>query len=309
MSKSINLFIVIFLLSLTACGVNYSAQKNATKTPKSQLEFKAMDLPEELNEISGLYIDDDSFWGFNDSGGEAAIYKVKKDNPSKISQTIYLENAKNVDWETMAISDSLVFIGDTGNNVGNRKDLKIYYFNKNQIQPDVKEQSVSVKELSFFYPEQTNYSNQIYNHNFDLEAMFFMNGKLHVFTKEWDRKKTKHYTLDLVDGKQAAWRVEEFDAQFLITGADAFWDGKQYQISWVGYTRKGQVFWLKTKVDKEATQFFNKAIEVIPLGLSTKLGQVEGVAYDKNGNVCFSAEAFNLNLIRRKQNVTCISQK
>lgn len=301
---------VFLMLSLTSCGIT-NVGYSVNLLDYENLNKTTHEISQKIVEISGLQIAvDNDFYGFNDSGGEPELYRFNPKKENQIIQTIRLKNADNYDWENMAENDSLIFIGDTGNNAGNRKNLRIYYIKKEDVAPTKSYQEVESDTISFFYPEQKDFSVQLHNHNFDMEAMFYLNGKLHLFTKEWESLKTRHFTLSLIDGKQAAWLVESYNTQFLVTGADAYkLKNGDTKIAWVGYTRKGQVYLMVTTVKKGKETFFDKPMNLYKIGFSGKVGQVEGVAFKNEKEVCYSAEEFKRKIFHAKQNVTCITLK
>jgi hypothetical protein len=67
--------------------------------------------------------------------------------------------------------------------------------------------------------------------------MIFLNGKIHLFSKNWGDSKTKHYSLPAEIGKQKASLLGNVDTQGLITGADISADGKHLVL--IGYENKG----------------------------------------------------------------------
>lgn len=307
--KTINLiYFLLGLVLITSCEPAFLLKEQSRKL--SDYSYVSYDLPNKLEEISGLEKIENEFYGFNDSGGAAEIYKFTSKNPIEITQTIKLSNASNVDWEEMAISDKHLFVGDFGNNLGMRRDLKVYYFPRKSINTSLKEQSVVVDTIEFFYPEQEDYSKQVYNHNFDLESMVYFNEKLHLFTKEWGSFKTKHYTIDLVKGKQPAWLVEDYDLKFLATGTDVIELNDSYaRLGMVGYTTDGDVYLMLTDFKSSAKEWLNNPKTIIHLGEAGDVGQVEGIAFFNQNNVCYSAEAITWEDKSRKQNLTCISLK
>ena len=130
--KTINLiYFLLGLVLITSCEPAFLLKEQSRKL--SDYSYVSYDLPNKLEEISGLEKIEDEFYGFNDSGGAAEIYKFTSKNPIEITQTIKLKNASNVDWEEMAMSDKHLFVGDFGNNLGMRSDLKVYYFPRKNI--------------------------------------------------------------------------------------------------------------------------------------------------------------------------------
>lgn len=300
------LWLMVFSIALQSCAsVVVEKPLKITRENIEQTSYTA--LPKELEEISGLLIDSTSFWGFNDSGGKPELYKFNPKTPNKIEKTLKLTGATNVDWESIAHSDSLVFVADFGNNNGNRKDLKIYYFPKKALSQEGEQISTAVEEIEFFFPEQTNYDKQSHNHDFDVESMFYLDGKIHLFTKEWKSQRTHHYTLDLVTGKQPAWLVESLDTGFLVTGADAKKIEGKVVTALVGYTKAGGVFAIRGEAEDEAEKILTKGHTTkIKLGISPRLGQVEGVSIVSKNKLCYSAEKLNYMGFKHEQNITCL---
>uniref|UniRef100_UPI0039A4D7CA hypothetical protein n=1 Tax=Ornithobacterium rhinotracheale TaxID=28251 RepID=UPI0039A4D7CA len=297
--KRINLILLLSII-LQSCATQKESHKDFSMVEKILL-------PEKIDEISGLEIQDSLFWGFNDSGGDAKIYAFNPSQPAKIHKTVEISNAKNKDWEDIAIGDSLVFIGDFGNNYGNRKDLRIYYFNKEILSSPAPNASVVADTINFFYPEQKNYNPKPHKHDFDTEAMFYFGGKIHAFTKEWQSAKTHHYTLDILKGKQPAWLVEEYHTGFLVTGADAQLIDEKLHIALVGYTKAGKVYLLKGEAapdTPEAKFMTHGKFKKYHLGFSGDLGQVEGVKIVDKNKVWVSAERFTLKFYNSPQNIT-----
>ena len=87
---------------------------------------KLVTLDSKLKEISGIEVDKaGKFWGINDGGNLAQLHQIQADG--KVSKTITITNARNLDWEDMTQDDfGHFFIGDFGNNDNLRKWLTIY---------------------------------------------------------------------------------------------------------------------------------------------------------------------------------------
>jgi hypothetical protein len=65
----------------------------------------------------------------NDSGGQANLYEINA-STGAVLRTVAITNATNVDWEDIAQDALYIYIGDIGNNFGNRTDLKYIKFRK-----------------------------------------------------------------------------------------------------------------------------------------------------------------------------------
>ncbi|MGI9525621.1 MAG: hypothetical protein ACR2MS_00760 [Weeksellaceae bacterium] len=269
----------------------------------------AQTIPSQLDEISGLQYQDGVYYGFNDSGGDPSIYTFTAENLAEL-KTIALEDAQNIDWEDIAMSDSLIFIGDFGNNIGNRKDQTIYIVKRDRIDSSLMDQKVPARAIQFFYPEQKNYDKQPYQHDFDMESMVYFDDELHLFTKEWKSEKTHHFTLDLVKGVQPAWLLENFDLGFLATGADVIKLNKfKSRLAIVGYNRDGEVFLMLTDFRNKSEKWLNNPKAIIKIGVADDLGQVEGVAFKNPNEFCISAEAIHSDLGNKEQNIRCFKLK
>ncbi|XOD66814.1 MAG: hypothetical protein ACMUEL_01905 [Flavobacteriales bacterium Tduv] len=243
-------------------------------------------LPKELDENSGLQYINGYFYTFNDSGGDAKLYKLDLSS-GKILQKVQFSETKNQDWEDIAYDGEHLYVADTGNNFGRRKDLTIYKIKLSQIGTD-KKTKVPVESIRFSYPEQKTfkYSAPRMTNNFDAEALFYQNGKLHLFTKEWGSYLSTHYTVPIEQGSYEATKIETFDAEGLITGADVS-DNKAVM---VGYTKDALVFLWKFWNFKDG-KYFNGQKKKYILGWAPSIGQVEGVTF-KDDTVYISCEYF-----------------
>ena len=271
MKKVFLLFIVLTFQTA------FSQQAEIFKLKK----FRTAVLNDSIQETSGLNFFDENLYTFNDSGNPAELYEIDK-NSGKILKVLKT-NAENKDWEALANDGNNFYIGDFGNNAGTRKDLKIYkiQFQNNQLQNDL------MKIISFYYPEQTDFTSKNFSTDYDLESMIYLNGKIHIFTKEWASKATTHYTIDPENYEnQAAQKVESYKRGFMISDA-CYFDKKLYV---VGYTKKTEVF-LNVFNETEPGIFFKENPKHLYLGSALTIGQIEGIAVDKDG-IYISGEKF-----------------
>lgn len=247
-------------------------------------------LDERIRETSGLSLMNGKLYTFNDSGNAPELFELDKETGA-IMNTMTV-NGKNKDWEALTNDGTHFYIGDFGNNAGTRKDLEIYKVpaENGSLKND------SVKLISFEYPEQKEFRNMYLSTDFDAEAMIWLNGKIHVFTKEWSTKSTAHYLIHPeTDAKQKAEKKETFPVGFMVTDA-AYTGGKLYL---VGYTRKTEVF-LCIFNETEPGMFFRESPERYYLGSALSIGQIEGIAADESG-IWFSGEKFHFPLGTAKQ--------
>ncbi|HIC8755341.1 hypothetical protein [Elizabethkingia anophelis] len=252
--------------------------------------FEKTIISDTLKESSGLTIIKGKLLSFNDSGNPAEIYELNPNNGS-IGKT-YRTNAVNIDWEAITNDGENIYVGDFGNNLGNRKDLNIY---KIPFTPEA-ENLIYTSKINFFYPEQQDFSAKNRNNDFDAEAMIFLNGKIHLFTKEWKSKSVSHYIIDpTTETLQAAQKTESYQSDFVVTDA-TYYQGKLYL---VGYTKGAKVYLLSCE-ETAPGLFFSRKIQKYFLGMTTRFGQIEGLTATEEG-LYISGEQFKFKIINARQ--------
>lgn len=260
-------------------------------------------LPKELEENSGLQYINGFLYTINDGGGKAEVYKLNPEN-GEIVQTIVLKNAKNVDFEAITYDGKYMYVGDFGNNLGNRKDLKIYKFKLSSVDANKAITNVSVDVLKFTLGDQFNYKEQENRTtNYDIEAMIFYDDKIHLFTKEWSSGKTTHHTLETFYAFQNSKKKETLDVQGLVTDASI----KDNELILVGYTQDGIAFQCKL-YDFSNGEFFNGKVRRTFLGLTPSVSQIEGVTISDNGYY-ISGEALSFSGFSHPQTLYFIPKK
>lgn len=279
----------IFLaLAITISVLSFSQRTHLLKIRKYRISY----LDERIKETSGLSLLNGKLYTFDDSGNSPEIFELDK-STGKIINSLKI-NGKNKDWEALANDGKDFYIGDFGNNGGTRRDLEIYKipFNGNVPEND------SVTLISFEYSEQKDFVPKYSHTDFDAEAMIYLNGKIHLFTKEWNSKSTTHYIIDLNHpDKQQAQKTESFKMNFLVTDASYF-DKKLYLI---GYTKKTEVF-LSIFNETASGIFFSEAPKRYYLGSALSIGQIEGIAVDESG-IYISGEKFHSPIGGSKQSL------
>lgn len=190
-------------------------KKPYTAIPYSKVLKTYSPLDKKFFESSGLIFFDGAAWTFNDSGGEAKIYRI--DNHSgKIAQTVVLENAENHDWEDITQDNEYIYLSDTGNNSRNRHEFKIYKIKKKDID---KEKICRVKaetlKLSYNDHRYDIINSSLDNNN--CESLISFGDHLILFTKTWGR--TKLYKLPKTPGTYQLDRLATFPTDGLISGA------------------------------------------------------------------------------------------
>jgi hypothetical protein len=241
-------------------------------------------LPDQLIENSGLAHLTEGLYTQNDAGNANEIYRIDPLDGS-IQQTL-LVIGTNKDWEDMAESDTHIYLGDFGNNDGNRTDLRIYKIDKAELGNSV----LNAQPINFSFADQTEFSENNNNHDYDCEAFFFHNDSLHLFTKNWMDNQTRHYTILAEPGFHTALPRFTFDVDGLITSADINEEGT---IALLGYTEVGLNFmWLL--YDYKDNSFFSGNKRRIGLGSGLVNSQTEAITFKDNDSGYISSEQFDL---------------
>lgn len=176
-------------------------------------------LPALLDETSGLAYMDQTLWTFADGGGAATIFQLDTVTAS-ILRTVIIDGATNKDWEDIAHDHDHIYIGDFGNNAGDRTDLMVYRVRKDSVlDPSVT--SVVADTIEFNYADQFSFTPAPEANNFDCEAMIAVGDSLYIFTKRWLDERTMIYAFPNVPGNYSISPIDSLNSFGLITGADA----------------------------------------------------------------------------------------
>ena len=200
------LFMLIAFISCNAPKTTVEKQK--------ELVFKTItNLSSELTETSGLEYYQNQIITHNDSGDSPTLYFL--DTLGNIKQARTYSNMKAVDWEDITRDDTNLFIADTGNNYGDRKDLIIY---KIKLE-DLNNENAPVEQLKISYPNQTSFIRGEQNHPYDAESLVAIEDNLYIFSKDWKDQTTIIYKLNKQDPIQKAQYITSYDIKGLVTGA------------------------------------------------------------------------------------------
>lgn len=226
-------FICFFFATLSA-----SCQPSNDSATKQYSILRRHFLPEKLMETSGLIEFNGKVWSFNDSGGSPEIYAFSLTSDS-ILQTIALKNAINKDWEDIAQDDKYIYIGDFGNNLGTRDSLIIYKISKLLI-PTNGNAEILPEIITYRYPEYTANKFPLTFSAFDCEALIALGDSLVVFTKDWTSGMSTIYSIPKNQGNYIARRLNTFNTQGLITGADVLGN----KLVLIGYSNFMPFVWI-----------------------------------------------------------------
>jgi hypothetical protein len=120
----------LLVLAAAACAPG-DVPGVAAATTTCQVVRSSIPLPQEVAETSGLAesrVRPGVFWTHNDSGGDPVLYAVNA--AGQLLGTVRVTGAEAKDWEDIAVgpcpAGSCIYIGDTGDNNGRRKDVEVY---------------------------------------------------------------------------------------------------------------------------------------------------------------------------------------
>jgi hypothetical protein len=191
-----------FLLGLVAVT---SAQQFTLETP----------LDAGVNETSGLLYLNNTLITHNDSANTNQLFDIDI-LTGNILRTVTLTNVTNIDWEDLTHDDTHIYIGDFGNNQGNRVDLKVYriaiadYFANTTLTADL---------INFSYNEQTDFTSSPFATNYDAEGLIHYNNSLYIFSKNWIDGFTNIYELSKTPGTYSLSPIDTVNVEGLISGA------------------------------------------------------------------------------------------
>jgi hypothetical protein len=234
-----------------------------------------IELPKILNEVSGITQNNNTLLMINDSNNPAVVYQYNISE--KIIDTTYtIAKAKNKDWEDLTRDQKgNLYIGDFGNNLNKRKNLVIYKTNLNAPQ--------KTEIISFTLEDQKEFPPKKKNLNFDIEAFFYSNGNLYLFT----RNRSSHF-----DGTTKMYKIPSESGIYIAKQIGTFKscnDRKDCQITSAAIHEASNTVallsynkvWLISNYKKD--HFLEGTIKEIKLGHSS---QKEGITF-KDANTLY----------------------
>lgn len=193
---------IFMTLVVFSCGEEYPGY-----TEVGSLHYKLDTIsvfPAVIDECSGFTFDGDHLIVVNDGfhGPDLHYYDVQTGLSSKVN----IKGAYNNDWEAIMMTADEIIIGDVGNNAGKRQNLRLYYVDRSSQE--------LVHTTIFTYPGQTFEESD--THNFDAEAIAYIDGQVCIFSKNRGNNKTNLYTAPLYsaeftlrDSIEVPWRVTD----------------------------------------------------------------------------------------------------
>lgn len=279
------LLLVILIITSTACMTVKKSYSNTEIEKRIELQH-IKDLELAITETSGLEYYQNQIITHNDSGDSPTLYFL--DTLGNIKQARTYSNMKAVDWEDITRDDTNLFIADTGNNYGDRKDLIIY---KIKLE-DLNNENAPVEQLKISYPNQTSFIRGEQNHPYDAESLVAIEDNLYIFSKDWKDQTTIIYKFNKQYPIQKAQYITSYDIKGLVTGAT--FDGLN-TVTICGYNSNLTPFIYEVNYRNGTFDFKTKEEILIEGG-----AQVEGIiSTNTNSNkesYYLSSEAVNIKL-------------
>ncbi|GGG43435.1 hypothetical protein GCM10011414_11380 [Croceivirga lutea] len=240
-------------------------------------------LPAELPESSGLILIGDKVITHNDSGDAPVLYEL--DTTSlQVTRTVEIQNESQIDWEDIAQDDNYIYIGDFGNNNGDRRDLAILRVLKSEF---LSSTTVNADRIDFAYEDQEIFLTSEQT-DWDAEALTVQNDSLLILTKQWVNNGTVAYKLPKTPGQYLAKRKDSYDVNGLVTGAD--FNAATNELYLSAYTTFLTPFFVKIE-EVQTDTIFNGAKAKTSLDIG--FAQVESIVNFTNNKFYVSSETFN----------------
>lgn len=217
------------LIQLLCLLLLFYGPKNSTKLLAQTVVYETQ-LPEKIEETSGIEFFKNDLLTHNDSGGKPNLYRFTEQGD--LINKYLIESAENNDWEDIAQDKNYLYISDSGNNKGNRKNLNILIV-------DPKRDFKKIGAITFNYRDQQNFEKRK-KHPFDAEALVATQEVLVLFSKNRKTSTTELYSIPKTSGNYTLSPKKSFDVQSLITGAD--YHHRLKLVALVGYVRSGEQF-------------------------------------------------------------------
>lgn len=249
---------------------------------KSPLVIKTV-LPKEFREISGLTARGGFIWAITDKP-KSRVFKLNESG--KLLQTINITNTEAVDVEAVTSDDKFLYIGDVGDNIGDRLERKIIRIPINSI-PQGVEVQITGEIIDFTFPENEAVEKKK-NNNFDCESMLSFKDSIYLFTKDREDHETKLYVIPKTVGRYVARYISSFNSKGLIT--DAAINKTNTEVALIGY-HKGHTYpFIFLLSDFIGNDFFSGESQRIDMADKSWDWQLEGITYNDKNIVFFACE-------------------
>lgn len=248
---------------------------------------------------SSLFYWNNGYWTYNDHN-DNCLYRIDSTNAA-ILETLCINGLNNYDTEDISQDSLYLYFGDIGNNSGSRRDLHILRISKESML----NHTFEMDTIAFSYEDQTDFSPQPQNTDFDCEAFIVGRDSIYLFTKQWVSTQTTIYSLPKTPGHHLARRGNTYNVNGLITGASFLPEYQLAVLCGYDYDRENLLTALHPFIillyDFQEDNFFSGNKRRIDFDYSVR-AQVEAIAtqngldyYITNEHFAASVMGFNIN--------------
>lgn len=224
---------------------------------------------------SSLFYWNNGYWTYNDHN-DNCLYRIDSTNAA-ILETLCINGLNNYDTEEISQDSLYLYFGDIGNNSGSRRDLHILRISKESML----NHTFEMDTIAFSYEDQTDFSPQPQNTDFDCEAFIVGRDSIYLFTKQWVSTQTTIYSLPKTPGHHLARRGNTYNVNGLITGASFLPEYQLAVLCGYDYDRENLLTALHPFIfllyDFQEDNFFSGNKRRIDFDYSTR-AQVEAIA-------------------------------
>jgi hypothetical protein len=266
---------ILVVLTAFSCSCNGIAQQQTFS-----LETK---LPKPLKEVSGIMAVNNSIWAISDKPSPLVF---KLNSKGKLVQEVILKDVAVSDVEAITSDGTHLYIGDIGDNNGDRLERKIIKVQLSSIaQSTTAEVEGQVINFSFAGDEIVDRKKK---NNYDCEAMLYFKDSLYLFTKRRADDYAALFVLPNVPGQHQARLISRFKTDGLIT--DAAINPSGNEVALVGYQDGHKKPFVLLFSNFSGNNFFNGTMKRYQFKGDKKDWQMEGITYKNDTYLYLSCE-------------------
>lgn len=251
-----------------------------------QQEEKIAVLPHSLEEASGMVFIQKFGLYLLDDTKSPYVYKVCE-KTGEILQVIEIKGTFFKDKEALTADDDFLYVGDIGDNKGNRKSLKIIKIPLSELKNNLDTIRVVGQEINISIAGKKKPKRKKHN-IYDFEAFFVMSDSIYLLSKRRPDYKTALYVMPNKIGNQTAVLKCKLDVNGLITGAALHPDKKQLVL--IGYQKRKKNPYLIHFKNWNLCNTSNEDIKYIPIVTDNLSFQGEAITFINENELLFSNE-------------------
>jgi len=254
-----------------------------------------------VSESSGLICYNGKIIMHNDSGNPTELYEMDPSS-SSITRIVTLTGITNVDWEDITQDADYIYIGDIGNNNGDRSDLKIYKISKTEYNAS---NTVSAETINFSYANQSDYTSSPQATPWDAETLISLDtNNLLIISKNWENHVAQTYLAPKSPGTyvlppQTSTLYNAIYPNDLITGGT--YNSLTHKVFLIGYTWNPNVFDVLQPFIYECSGYtgtdvfsgINTRYDISGAPGNFSYEQAEGIAYVDENTYYVTSETFD----------------